>query len=78
MAPSQLQQQQQQAQSANTVNITLNDLNKKIPIQITLPPQHGSVQSEPRVITIQVPASTLQNNQLQTVLGKTHYSLYYV
>uniref|UniRef100_A0A8D9AGL5 Transcription initiation factor IIA subunit 1 n=1 Tax=Cacopsylla melanoneura TaxID=428564 RepID=A0A8D9AGL5_9HEMI len=61
--------QQQMPQQSNTVNVQLQDLNKKIPIQITLPPQHGSTSQESRVITIQVPASTLQGNQLQSVLG---------
>lgn len=70
--PPQQQQQlshQQQAPNSNTVNVQLQDLNKKIPIQITLPPQHGSTDNISRVITIQVPASTLQGNQLQSVLG---------
>lgn len=62
-------QQQQQAPNSNTVNVQLQDLSKKIPIQITLPPQHGSTDNTSRVITIQVPASTLQGNQLQSVLG---------
>lgn len=38
-----------------------------VPIQITLPPQLGSDQG-PRVLNIQVPATALQNNQLQKVL----------
>ncbi|KAI5734084.1 hypothetical protein M8J77_002219 [Diaphorina citri] len=60
--------QQQQAPSSN-MNSLAQDLNKKIPIQITLPAQHGSTNREGRVVTIQVPASTLQGNQLQSVLG---------
>ncbi|KAI5701437.1 hypothetical protein M8J75_009541 [Diaphorina citri] len=60
--------QQQQAPNSN-MNSLAQDLNKKIPIQITLPAQHGSTNREGRVVTIQVPASTLQGNQLQSVLG---------
>nr|CAH7763680.1 unnamed protein product [Callosobruchus chinensis] len=40
---------------------------KQVPIQITLPPQPGTDGSQ-RVLTIQVPASALQGNQLQKVL----------
>ncbi|KAG5895125.1 hypothetical protein JTB14_008561 [Gonioctena quinquepunctata] len=42
-------------------------LDKLVPIQITLPPQPGSDGTQ-RVLTIQVPASALQGNQLQKVL----------
>lgn len=41
------------------------DPNKIVPIQITLPPTPGG---EPRVLSIEVPASTLQENQLQQVI----------
>ena len=44
------------------------DPNKLIPIQITLPPQPGVNNSEQRMITIQVPASAIQEHQLQRVL----------
>jgi transcription initiation factor TFIIA large subunit len=40
---------------------------KMVPIQITLPAQPGTDQA-PRVLTIQVPATALQGNQLQRVL----------
>ncbi|XP_060528561.1 transcription initiation factor IIA subunit 1-like [Cylas formicarius] len=40
---------------------------KMVPIQITLPPQPGTDGGQ-RVLTIQVPASALQGNQLQKVL----------
>ncbi|XP_023018798.1 transcription factor IIA L isoform X2 [Leptinotarsa decemlineata] len=40
---------------------------KLVPIQITLPPQPGSDGLQ-RILTIQVPASALQGNQLQKVL----------
>lgn len=42
--------------------------NKNVSIQITLPAQQGVPDSQPRAITIQVPASALQGNQLQQVL----------
>lgn len=41
--------------------------NKMVPIQITLPPQPGSDLGQ-RVLSIQVPASALQGNQLHKVL----------
>jgi transcription initiation factor TFIIA large subunit len=44
------------------------DPNKLVAIQITLPPQTGGTSNEPRVLTIQVPASALQEHQLQQVL----------
>ncbi|KAJ3643042.1 hypothetical protein Zmor_025780 [Zophobas morio] len=40
---------------------------KMVPIQITLPAQPGTDQA-PRILTIQVPATALQGNQLQKVL----------
>lgn len=40
---------------------------KMVPIQITLPPQPGTEGGQ-RVLTIQVPATALQDNQLQKVL----------
>ncbi|CAH1115814.1 unnamed protein product [Psylliodes chrysocephalus] len=45
----------------------LQHLDKLVPIQITLPPQPGSDGSQ-RILTIQVPGSALQGNQLQKVL----------
>ncbi|GLH04889.1 Transcription initiation factor IIA subunit 1 [Gryllus bimaculatus] len=69
---SQAQQQQSQShqQSTNTHSTTpqtviVADPSKQVPIQITLPAQAGG---ESRVLTIQVPASALQGNQLQQVL----------
>jgi transcription initiation factor TFIIA large subunit len=44
------------------------DPNKMVPIQITLPVQPNIPNSEPRVLTIQVPASALQENQLHQVI----------
>ncbi|CAG9859589.1 unnamed protein product [Phyllotreta striolata] len=57
---------QAQPQSA-PVQPPLQHLDKLVPIQITLPPQPGSDGSQ-RVLTIQVPGSALQGNQLQKVL----------
>lgn len=54
-------QQQQLTQPANTTPI-LTDYNKPVPIQITLPPQQGVNDSQPRMLTIHVPASALQGN----------------
>lgn len=45
----------------------LKDTFFQVPIQITLPPQPGSDGSQ-RILTIQVPGSALQGNQLQKVL----------
>lgn len=42
-------------------------MNFQVPIQITLPPQPGTDGGQ-RVLTIQVPATALQGNQLQKVL----------
>lgn len=47
------------------------DPNKIVPIQITLPPQPNVPNSEARVLTIQVPASALQENQLHQALTST-------
>ncbi|KAB0801236.1 hypothetical protein PPYR_05590 [Photinus pyralis] len=68
--------QQQQIQKQVVGQVTPNnhvqipiirDENKLVPIQITLPAQPGS-DSGQRVLTIQVPASSLQGNQLHKVL----------
>lgn len=47
------------------------DPNKIVPIQITLPAQPNGPNSEPRVLTIHVPASALQENQLHQALTAT-------
>ena len=52
-------QQQHLTQPTNATPI-LTDYNKPVPIQITLPPQQGATDPQPRVLTIQVPASALQ------------------
>lgn len=43
-------------------------LDRQVPIQITLPPQTGVPDAPSRVLTIQVPASAIQGNQLHTIL----------
>lgn len=70
-----VQQQQQPAQQAPAqppappaAVVASLDPNKMVAIQITLPAQPGVPNSQPRVLTIQVPASALQENQLQQVL----------
>ncbi|XP_064550963.1 transcription initiation factor IIA subunit 1 isoform X1 [Drosophila montana] len=44
------------------------DPNRIMPVNITLPSPPGSTNSESRVLTIQVPASALQENQLTQIL----------
>ncbi|XP_032678459.1 transcription initiation factor IIA subunit 1 isoform X2 [Odontomachus brunneus] len=43
-------------------------LDRQVPIQITLPPQTGVPDAPQRILTIQVPASAIQENQLHTIL----------
>ncbi|KAL2722499.1 transcription initiation factor IIA subunit 1-like isoform X1 [Vespula squamosa] len=77
------QQSQQQQQSSHSSSSTLQHsnapvqqvvttppavLDRQVPIQITLPPQPGARDSQQRVLTIQVPASAIQSNQLHTIL----------
>lgn len=63
------QQQQPPPPSQPPAAVAGLDPNKIVPIQITLPAQAGVAGSEqPRVLTIQVPASALQENQLHQVL----------
>lgn len=57
------QSSQASALQQSAQRITL-DPNKLIPIQITLPPQPGTSNSTQRVLTIQVPASAIQENQV--------------
>lgn len=47
------------------------DPSKIVPIQITLPAQTNGPNAEPRVLTIHVPASALQENQLHQALTAT-------
>ncbi|CAG9833514.1 unnamed protein product [Diabrotica balteata] len=57
-----VQQPTQQLQPA------IQHLDKLVPIQITLPPQPGTEGGHSRILTIQVPGSALQGNQLQKIL----------
>lgn len=43
-------------------------MDRQVPIQITLPPQAGVPDAPLRVLTIQVPASAIQGNQLPSIL----------
>lgn len=70
MPPSVQQQTQQSAAGPPSVVIGM-DPSKIVPIQITLPAQANGPNSEPRVLTIQVPASALQENQLHQALTAT-------
>ncbi|XP_058449973.1 transcription initiation factor IIA subunit 1 [Malaya genurostris] len=58
----------QQAPAPPAAVVASLDPNKMVAIQITLPAQPNVPNSQPRVLTIQVPASALQENQLQQVL----------
>ncbi|XP_011211142.2 transcription initiation factor IIA subunit 1 isoform X1 [Bactrocera dorsalis] len=59
-----------QPQSTNsTIPIVATlDPNRIMPVNITLPAQTGSMNTESRVLTIHVPASALQDNQLTQIL----------
>jgi len=46
---------------------TIPDLGRMVPIQITLPPQPGSAETQPRVLNIQVPAAALQGKFLNAL-----------
>lgn len=62
-------QQSQTQQGQQTTTVITTDPNKQVPIHITLPAQTGVADSQPRVLTINVPASALQGNHLHTVLA---------
>ncbi|XP_011697803.1 PREDICTED: transcription initiation factor IIA subunit 1 isoform X3 [Wasmannia auropunctata] len=69
----QQQQQQQQQQHSTTpvqqvVTASAVLAERQVPIQITLPPQPGIPDGPQRILSIQVPASALQANQLHTIL----------
>uniref|UniRef100_A0A182RNB8 Transcription initiation factor IIA subunit 1 n=1 Tax=Anopheles funestus TaxID=62324 RepID=A0A182RNB8_ANOFN len=66
--PTTAQQQQQQQNSSPAAVVSALDPDKQVAIQITLPAQPNVPNSQPRVLTIQVPASALQENQLHQVL----------
>lgn len=72
MQPASQQPQPQQQQPPPPPPVVAGlDPNKIVPIQITLPAQPNVPNSEPRVLTIQVPASALQENQLHQALTAT-------
>jgi len=53
--------------------LVISDPNKLVPVQITIPPQANNPNSQPRALTVQVPAHALQSTSnsgstLQTVL----------
>lgn len=44
----------------STQHVVIADPNRMIPVQITIPAQPGNPQSQPRALTVQVPAHALQ------------------
>merc|ERR1712227_476070 len=40
--------------------LVISDPNRLVPVQITIPAQQGNPQSQPRALTVQVPAHALQ------------------
>lgn len=61
-------QPQQQTPASAIPAVAALDPNKIMPVNITLPAQPGTINSESRVLTIHVPASALQENQLTQIL----------
>ncbi|XP_073828160.1 transcription factor IIA L [Musca autumnalis] len=57
-----------QPQSSTIPIVAALDPNRIMPVNITLPAQPGTMNSESRVLTIHVPASALQENQLTQIL----------
>ena len=41
-------------------HVVINDPNRLVPVQITIPAQQGNPSSQPRALTVQVPAHALQ------------------
>lgn len=61
------------APGASTQQVVISDPNRLVPVQITIPAQPGNMQSQPRALTVQVPAHALQQggpsgSTLQNVL----------
>lgn len=55
-------------QSGNSQpQLAITDYGKPVPIQITLPAQVGSPNTQPRTLTIQVPASALHGKSYVTL-----------
>ena len=44
----------------NTQQLVITDPNRLMPVQITIPPQPGNPASQPRALTVKVPAHALQ------------------
>ncbi|XP_050081662.1 transcription initiation factor IIA subunit 1 [Anopheles aquasalis] len=63
--------QQQSTPAAPAAVVASLDPNKLVAIQITLPAQPNGPNNQQRILTIQVPASALQENKLQQVLTST-------
>lgn len=59
---------QQSSSSSSIPIVAALDPSRIMPVNITLPAQPGTLNSESRVLTIQVPASALQENQLTQIL----------
>ncbi|BES93677.1 Transcription factor IIA, alpha/beta subunit [Nesidiocoris tenuis] len=69
ITPQGVQRQTQLTQPQQSASLPVDvSTSKNVAIQITLPAQHGVQGGEPRVITIQVPASALEGNCLQSLL----------
>jgi transcription initiation factor TFIIA large subunit len=49
-----------QAASGNPQQLVITDPNRSVPVQITIPAQPGNPASQPRALTVQVPAHALQ------------------
>ncbi|ETN63294.1 TFIIA [Anopheles darlingi] len=62
---------QQSTPAAPAAVVASLDPNKLVAIQITLPAQPNGPNNQQRILTIQVPASALQENKLQQVLTST-------
>jgi len=45
---------------AGTQHVVISDPNRLVPVQITIPAQPGNPASQPRALTVQVPAHALQ------------------
>jgi len=46
--------------AGGTNHVVINDPNRLVPVQITIPAQQGNPTSQPRALTVQVPAHALQ------------------
>merc|ERR1712029_31184 len=55
---------------ANTQQLVITDPNRLVPVQITIPAQPGNPQSQPRALTVQVPAHALQQQGPTSALLK--------